>query len=57
MVIVTGDKDFVQMVTDKTTIWDPMKDKTIDLQTVKESFGVAPSQIIDVMGPQVPYKL
>ena len=50
VVIVTGDKDFVQMVTDKTTIWDPMKDKTIDLQTVKESFGVAPSQIIDVMG-------
>ncbi len=50
VVIVTGDKDFVQMVTDKTTIWDPMKDKTIDLQTVKESFGVTPSQIIDVMG-------
>jgi DNA polymerase-1 len=50
VVIVTGDKDFVQMVTDKTTIWDPMKDKTIDLQTVKDSFGVAPSQMIDVMG-------
>jgi len=50
VVMVTGDKDFVQLVTDKTIIWDPMKEKTIDIKTVRESFGVEPSQMIDVMG-------
>ena len=30
VVMVTGDKDFVQLVTDTATIWDPMKEKIID---------------------------
>ena len=38
VVMVTGDKDFVQLVTDKSIIWDPMKDETIDKQTVLEKF-------------------
>jgi DNA polymerase-1 len=50
VVMVTGDKDFVQLVTDKTIVWDPMKDKTIDLQAVKETYGLEPKQMIDVMG-------
>jgi len=50
IVMVTGDKDFVQLVTDKAVIWDPMKEKTIDIKTVRESFGVEPGQMIDVMG-------
>jgi DNA polymerase-1 len=50
VVMVTGDKDFVQLVTKQTIIWDPMKDETIDMITVKEKFGVKPSQMIDVMG-------
>ena len=50
VVMVTGDKDFVQLVTDTAIIWDPMKDETIDIQTVRESFGVEPDQMIDVMG-------
>jgi len=50
VVMVTGDKDFVQLVTDKAIIWDPMKEKTIDMKTVRESFGVEPTQMIDVMG-------
>jgi DNA polymerase-1 len=50
VVMVTGDKDFVQLVTDRAIIWDPMKDETIDIKTVRESFGVEPSQMIDVMG-------
>jgi DNA polymerase-1 len=50
VVMVTGDKDFVQLVTDKAVIWDPMKEKTIDIKTVRESFGVEPGQMIDVMG-------
>ncbi|MBW2670434.1 MAG: DNA polymerase I, partial [Deltaproteobacteria bacterium] len=49
VVMVTGDKDFVQLVTDTTTIWDPMKEKIIDLEGIRKSFGVEPEQMIDVM--------
>jgi DNA polymerase-1 len=50
VVMVTGDKDFVQLVTDSATIWDPMKDEVIDTDVVRQKFDVAPSQMIDVMG-------
>ncbi len=50
VVVVTGDKDFVQIVTDKTIIWDPMKDKTTDVVAVREEFELEPPQMIDVMG-------
>ena len=50
VVMVTGDKDFMQLVTDKTTIWDPMKDKIIDADAIQKTFGVEPLQIIDIMG-------
>lgn len=48
--MVTGDKDFVQLVTDSATIWDPMKDKVIDKAAVLSEFNLTPSQLIDVMG-------
>jgi DNA polymerase-1 len=50
VVIVTGDKDFMQLVTDKIAIWDPMKDSIIGLQSFKEKFGIEPLQMIDVQG-------
>ncbi len=50
VVMVTGDKDFVQLVTPKTSIWDPMKDKVIDMDAVASEFGLTPPQIIDMMG-------
>ncbi|MDD4464111.1 MAG: 5'-3' exonuclease H3TH domain-containing protein, partial [Desulfobacterales bacterium] len=50
VVMVTGDKDFVQLVTEKSTIWDPMKDKAIDLKEIQKTFGVEPAQMIEVMG-------
>lgn len=49
-VIVSGDKDLVQLISRKVSIYDPMKDKRIDLQTVKAEFGLEPIQMIDVMG-------
>lgn len=49
-VMVTGDKDFLQLVTDKSIIWDPMKDKVTDLNSFKKEFGLMPKQMIDVMG-------
>ena len=50
VIMVTGDKDFMQLVTETATIWDPMKDKIIDVATIKDDLGVSPDQIIDVMG-------
>ncbi len=50
VVMVTGDKDFIQLVTDNAVIWDPMKEKTTDMADVRERFGVAPAQMVDVLG-------
>ena len=50
VVMVTGDKDFMQLVTDDAFIWDPMKNVTMDKDAVKEKLGVGPKQVIDVMG-------
>jgi len=50
VVMVTGDKDFVQLVTDTVSIWDPMKDKVTNLEEVRKTFALEPGQIIDVMG-------
>ncbi|MDA3834950.1 MAG: DNA polymerase I [Spirochaetales bacterium] len=50
VVMVTGDKDFMQLVTDKAIIWDPMKEKTIDSDVIRTTYEVEPCQMIDVMG-------
>ncbi len=50
VIMVTGDKDFVQLVTDRIIIWDPMKDETITRETVIEKNGLTPSQMLDVLG-------
>ena len=50
VVMVTGDKDFMQLVTDHCIIHDPMKDKTIDRQAILSEFNLDPPQIIDMLG-------
>ncbi|OCC16074.1 DNA polymerase I [Dissulfuribacter thermophilus] len=47
-VIVSGDKDLVQLVDDECVIWDPMKDDWIDKKAVLERFGVEPEKLLDV---------
>ena len=48
--IVTGDKDFFQLVHDGITVYNPRDDGTwYDADGVKEKFGVAPSQVVDVL--------
>jgi len=49
-VMVTGDKDFLQLLTPDITIWDPMKDKTWTEQKVFEKYKLKPNQLIDMMG-------
>ena len=50
VIMITGDKDFMQLVTDKSVIWDPMKEQTVDTDSIRANFGVEPGQMIDVMG-------
>ncbi len=48
--IVTGDKDFFQLVHDDIKVYNPRDDGTwYDAAGVKEKFGVEPSQIVDVL--------
>jgi DNA polymerase-1 len=48
--IVTGDKDFFQLVHDGIKVYNPKEDGTwFDAAGVKEKFGVAPSQVVDVL--------
>lgn len=49
VVIVTGDKDFMQIVGDHLKLYDTMKEKWIGLTEVKEKFGVEPAKVIDIM--------
>ncbi|HBN26063.1 MAG TPA: DNA polymerase I [Desulfobacteraceae bacterium] len=50
VIMVTGDKDFKQLVTKNIIIWDPMKDKVIDIDAIKAEFGLGPEKMIDIMG-------
>ncbi|MBI4237880.1 MAG: DNA polymerase I [Deltaproteobacteria bacterium] len=50
VVIITGDKDFMQLVDDRVALWDTMRDKRTDAAGVRDRFGVTPAQVTDVLG-------
>jgi len=50
VVIVSGDKDMMQLVNPKVQMLDTMKNKRIGIDEVKEKFGVPPEKVIEVMG-------
>jgi DNA polymerase-1 len=50
VVIVTGDKDFRQLISSQISLWDTMKDNFTDYETFTEQYGLEPSQVIDLMG-------
>jgi DNA polymerase-1 len=53
VVIVSGDKDLMQMVTDRISIYNPRKAGTVierlDPKGVEEKFGVPPERVRDVL--------
>jgi DNA polymerase-1 len=50
VVIVTGDKDFFQLVRDGITVYNPKEEGTwYDAAGVKDKFGVEPGQVVDVL--------
>src|SRR3974390_2406704 len=46
--IVSSDKDLMQLVTDKVTMYDTMKDRRIGRAEVIEKFGVPPEKVVEV---------
>ena len=48
VIIISSDKDLMQLVDDNTILFDPMKQYWINDEQVFEKFGVYPSKVIDV---------
>ncbi|MGC9324373.1 MAG: DNA polymerase I [Desulfomonilia bacterium] len=49
VIIVSGDKDLMQLVNESVTVWDTLKDKLYDRDGVREKFGVYPEYIADLL--------
>ncbi|MBW2340906.1 MAG: DNA polymerase I [Deltaproteobacteria bacterium] len=49
VVIVSGDKDFRQILSENTVMWDSMTDKLTDSSTIRRDYGIEPEQVIQVM--------
>ena len=45
-IIYSTDKDFLQMVTETTKVYNPVKKKTFDVNTVIETYGVHPDNFV-----------
>lgn len=50
VVIITGDKDILQLVSDRIQVYDTMKEKRFGIEEVIQRFGVRPEQVVEVMG-------
>jgi len=47
VVVVSGDKDLLQLVDDHVVMWDPMKNKIMDSSAIEEKYNVKPGQLLD----------
>ena len=47
--ILTTDKDAQQLLSDRIRIYDNRKDRTIDVEALKEEKGITPEQIVEMM--------
>ena len=49
VVIISSDKDLMQLINDHTCMYDPIKSKYIREQEVIEKFGIKPTQVLDFL--------
>jgi len=47
VVIVSGDKDLLQLVDDRVTMWDPMSDRNLDPEKIRQKYDLPPGQLLD----------
>jgi len=50
LIVVSSDKDLMQLVTDGIKLLDSAKDRWIGAEEVKGKFGVEPEKVVEVMG-------
>lgn len=50
VVIVSGDKDLMQLVSERVTVLDTMKGERISIEQVRAKFGVEPGRVVEVQG-------
>jgi len=48
--MVTGDKDFMQLVGDSVYMYVPMRDEIIGPEQVRERYGIPPEKVVDLLG-------
>ncbi len=48
VVIVSGDKDLLQLVSDRIQVWEPMKDVLYDGEAVAARYQVPPDRLLDL---------
>ena len=49
IIIVSGDKDFAQLVEEKVTLYDPKKNLSLNVESIKEKYRISPKQFIDYL--------
>jgi len=49
-ILVSGDKDLLQLIDEKVTMIDTMKETTYDVAAVKERFGAGPEKVPEILG-------
>jgi DNA polymerase-1 len=47
--VISSDKDLIQLMGEKVDLYDPIKKRIITSATVKEKFGITPSQMLDYL--------
>ncbi|MBA3014469.1 MAG: DNA polymerase I [Proteobacteria bacterium] len=48
VIIVSGDKDLLQLVSDTITLWDPMQDRVMDAAAVQAKYKVPAAKLTDL---------
>lgn len=47
VIVVSGDKDLLQLVDEQVIVWEPMKDKVMNSQAVLDKYKVGPERLLD----------
>ena len=50
VVVVSGDKDLMQLVGDHVVMIDTMKEAVYDVEAVRKRFGVDPDKVVEILG-------
>ena len=47
VIVVSGDKDLLQLVSETITVWDPMRDVFMNPEAVQKKYNIPPGQLLD----------